>query len=547
MFLIAVAAHVVQEVAIRRWLVGLFALTLFGLINTMVGPMVWDATTPNQIFKPTFAKRAQTMPVSDAELVWFPLLLAFICFLVPWGLFVFSTVDPLHISITPFSFFHKEAISSLAYPICFMAAWVSLAVLSQWEFGFVMFLVMLGLGGGLFVFAGDVSEAVVEQFALPVTLASIVGSFIACTRARHGFEASAATKFLNKIGQAISRRKTSARPPFRSPWLAQLWFERGPYLWPIILVPVAVLPFLAAFTAFSASVFRQGDLLSGVDRSLFTPTMFWNIRLIYFIGLGPFMTVIPGFIVSAGGLPFYEMHKADKLALRNASLDRLSAIRPISTCRIVGTRLALNALAAVLVSFGLLYWIKSLLNVPAIEGDRQGSFYELFSLHMGRRVELCVALVILFMPVVVWSITCPNPLRYYFGRWWRSAAGFILFEGVSMSSIFLSYMKDHRSVNERLVQLLPGLVVCFLLAKVLLGVKGWRRLRETSLVSAVNLRHWALIWSGVAAAFIGAFSYALAPLTTPLVVTVIILAILPVNRIIWQVIGLDRTRHVANG
>jgi|GEM_PF-6051722 len=546
---LTVGAYAIEDESIRHGFVFLYALTLLGLVNTVAGPFVWGFPNAPQTLKPSFPKGACTMPASDAELVLFPLLLAFSSFLVLWTLFVCCVVQPLHISVGPVLHWpHKEQveIGLLAYPLCFAAAWVSLAVLSQWVAPLAGILPPVGIFGLSSVFMGFVSDVAVIRASLVVCLLCVACSFVACNRVRHGYHPSGVTEFFRKTTVAVQRRRINSHAPFRNSWFAQVWFECGPYYCRLTMLSLCAAPFYVISGVYRITPLTPTDVIDRVSRTLASPSGFWHIKMLDLMPTLMFLPFIPVFLVSVSGLPFYEAHKGDRTLVRNDSLDRLSAIRPITTCRIVGTRLVLNAGASVLFSFVLIYVLKPLLYAPAVEDDRQGGFYDLFAFRMGHRAELCVALAVLFLPLVAWSITCGNPLRYYARKWMLWVAGFVLLEAGPISSLASLSMKDHRPLTERLAPFLSGLVVCFLLAKVLLGVKGWRRLRVTNLVSAETLRTSALIWIAVAAVTIGLFSYALAPLTTPLVVSATVLVILPVNRIIWQILGLDRTRHLAN-
>jgi hypothetical protein len=93
-------------------------------------------------------------------------------------------------------------------------------------------------------------------------------------------------------------------------------------------------------------------------------------------------------------------------------------------------------------------------------------------------------------------------------------------------------------------QILLPLLGVLLLLKISLATRAFVVVKRTGLISAKTLQSGSLIWLAAAIVCVAAFLYALAPIgASPWLVTSIVVLMLPANRILWQVIGLDRSRH----
>lgn len=147
-------------------------------------------------------------------------------------------------------------------------------------------------------------------------------------------------------------------------------------------------------------------------------------------------------------------------------------------------------------------------------------------------------------PIIVWSLLSGNPLRYYVKPVFLRIVGFgALMMPSAMGFASLSVRTSHETINAFGLPLLQIALGSLLVLKGALALCGWFKVRKGNLIPTSTLRTGALIWLGVAVSAVAAFSYALAPVASPWVVAATVVLILPVSRILWQVIGLDRTRH----
>jgi hypothetical protein len=86
-------------------------------------------------------------------------------------------------------------------------------------------------------------------------------------------------------------------------------------------------------------------------------------------------------------------------------------------------------------------------------------------------------------------------------------------------------------------------VVAAIVGKVFFGVRGAVIARRENLISSETLSDGAVVWASVALITIAAFSFALVEVVSFWAVAATVILVLPVSRIIWQVIALERSRH----
>jgi len=542
---IFVAVHFVS-----RFFGGLLAMAyggiLAGFVMTVVGPLVWGGPQTIQQTS-TFTNGVLGLPVTDSELVWFPIGFAFLGFAAPWLAFVAAALRPLHIPLA-LPFLHAP-IYPFGLPLLCVGAMVSSSVWSRWTIstgklsGCLVALVSMLSYFVPFELLFGVPEVFLDALCFVICVASVYGSFKACPRARHGMSGSESPVLVAKSGRVERKESSKSKPAFPSVWSTQVWFDEGPARISIWFLPLTILLFVGMFRLIPSvnGLMDHGHHLAGGFES--SPSL-WGIHLaresqLYVM----FLQFLPIGLIAAAESPAFGMFKADPSLLKTPGLDRFTAIRPIASVQVTGARLYVVAKTACLCAPGILCLGWYFLMQPAKEGDRIGTLMSLISNHLGPYPGVSWIIGVLFLPLVIWSLLSGNPLRYFLRSRVLQILGFSLILAPSFVNIGLLLLLRSEFSLDTFSDALPTVLGAMLALKGFVAVRGWATVRRENLIPAKTLQVGAFIWVATLMIVGGAFSYALGAVFPLWAILAVVAIVLPVNRILWQVVGLERSRH----
>lgn len=544
---IAVAIHLVQLVWVREGLALLYGITLFGLISTAVGLLVWYMPNMPTGKVATFPKSALSLPVTDAESIFVPFLFGFVGFAIFWLALVATTLAPLGVPLWSPLTMAPARVDWVVFPLSCVAGYVAGSCLPQWVSG-----MKPGCGCGAVtltmvpIFAPIAAAFGISQYILdPLCLTICIGSLYICAfagpRARHGRAIVGRPGGTTKVRP---KRPEPPLPPLKSPLGSQIWLLQGPGKIGVWFEPAATIVIGSVFLLFS----RIGSVIEHSAHRwspLGLPFQAWDLSVrpgstIFIAGL-PVLVLLFMALPDSTGM----MVSGDSKLLLKPGLDRLTAIRPISTASAFGAKSFVLAKSALISSGFFLVAGMFLLGIEGTDGKTTGSIGSLIANRLGDHATSAVLMVALFSPVALWSLSLGSPLRYYLKPIALQVTGFIAIMTPSLLSVLTGFMSDPTGPDAPIdtTRFLEVSAYFVLAIKGLFAVRAFGEIRKRKLVSTRSLLTGAAIWLACAAAFSGALAWAFSPVLSARSVTAVVVLLFPINRILWNILGLDRSRH----
>jgi len=516
----------------------------------------------------TYSREIFALPVSTREFIFIPIIFGILGFIVVWMAFVMTTIVPLQLAF-PIELPIIQAIAAvcLAHCLWWIATWkrrlVYLTAISALLIGFVQFELTFNLMFESLSPFRHVNAAMTdglfprptEELALIiVAIASIFTAMAIAPLARHqsrlfGKERPQAT-YLRRSRTPSKPGLSKDLPKLESAFSTQSWFEGARHA--VLMVPCATVLGSAALVAFSAFFDSIGpSTLTFTDsgpRYLLSP---WMPLPIILLAALYFSALLGGTSLPAGALK-------GRNQIKGLGISPFEAIRPISSSNIVRARLLMAAkssgITAIILAIGfLLYPIDA-------AGSQGASTLTYLAAHPSAQNLLLTLLLIASLGIALWSIQAGNVLldlkgiKGYFagivcGTPILMFVMFQILEGTRYKLLFHNGVHntgrlESPEVYARLIQELTVGALIYLGAKFILAMNLVNRIRYRNLLSNRSMLLFAAIWVATATLLIAGLYSLLPPnFVSASNLALIVMVILPVNRIFGQIICVDTNRH----
>jgi hypothetical protein len=474
------------------------------------------------------------LPVSTRRLVLIPLSFGVAGFSGLWLLLVMTTVVPLGLAVD----LRLPILVAFACIVSMQAAmWAASAHAKYLRFSLVPFMVVGFDPFSHFFTKPEPIRSIVLVLVSLVSLAALLG-LAPSVRRGTAWTARARRDALKGKREAVRESRQ-----FESPMSAQSWFDQSPHRL-LTFLPLA-LP-VCMYILYRIIIGSATNYTGMNTAEHFQALGMWNIKVAMGTGSAftfiPFLVLLYSVTVPNGCLGLSSKWQ-DAKNLR--AMSTFLSVRPITTAQLVVGRLCLAGKGAILISPFVILVIASAFAKMGLDGGRFGTLASLIATHLAGRGPILGALLALCTPFLIWTLQSGNPLQ---------GARNLFFNGLQVL-VFLGFLFWITRI-ELTWQLHPGrergaLHLAWIVGWIVLGAKavaaaaGVRRSRALNLVCDRTLANGAKIWIAAAVILTTAFYIALPPGTIALPTLILIIALLlPANRILWQIITLDATRHL---
>jgi len=229
-----------------------------------------------------------------------------------------------------------------------------------------------------------------------------------------------------------------------------------------------------------------------------------------------------------------------------SGLDPFIAIRPIASSSIVGARILVAMRSSVYATAVMLVGVAILLVTSANESGTFGSLVNLLASHISVRGLLLTALVVGLVSVLIWSVQCVSmavgelPEKYRKVTGWIPVAAYF-----AWTACELSHFSTDR---DSLAIMMPSYIaIGFMLAlvKFFLALYLSRQVSRLKLLPATTIIKCVGLWVLAAGLLTAALYFLLPAGAVPLAaIALAVSLLLPASTILWQIIGIDRRRHL---
>jgi len=570
LFGLTIAVYLPMSDVTRQFLSSVYSLICVFLTFTVVGfvPYGMGIQAAAQTSS-TYAKVIFTLPVSNEDFVFIPILIAIGGFTFLWLLFVAASIVPLHFYFpVELPIIQAAAMVGLTQCCWLLSVWkrslVALSMLSVTVVGFLQFEVMFGLlfegtapvarygtaiPGGLF-FRSD------EELVLGVVaILSILMAMAVAPYARH--QASLSRWKLPQRRRILATSNPAPvvlKPKLGSALSAQTWFEGSRRF--ILLVPSATVGTAFAFLGLASLLESREASMASLHYMgpsyLLSPWM--PLPLLLLAGLY--------FAVLFGPTSPTAASMKGRNHFKEPGINAFVAIRPISSAQLVTARLFMAAKSSVIAGVALAVFF-ALWPIGAVGtgGNNATVLSHLVSLPTIQNL-LLAAVILISLPLLLWCFQVGNVFMDLFGvKGWLIGIGcagppliYLVLQFMDGTLYKLDFLRKGASVNTGLLEhpdVLAKLIGELTIAGVvLIGIKAVLlvisviRIRRRKLVEDRNLIAYGGIWIATATALVGGF-YALLPpgmLSAPYLALIVAL-VLPLNRILMQIVTVDSNRH----
>ncbi len=524
---------------------------LFGILYFQAmglgSPEINTTDTPASLL----TQRTFVLPVTTKKLVLIPMLMASLFVLVPAILYAVFAILPLNLHVPV-----CLPLLMLAYTVCSSnsSAWMMSATA---PFGCLFLPIQLGAPFAVLIgWINGYSPVLLSIGVCVVLLVSVLSALAAAPQARissRQLGAKRATGNLDKQkARGLTRVMESDSTPFPSSREAQYWIETARNIHVSVPMVIGVMGLIIlVFLWISSSDWMVG--IFGSNSKVQATTEGLGIGGIQ---VGPHLPLF--LLVLPGAAMFCFMFAANSKVARTITLGKVSnedsldpfiAIRPVTSLQITVARLksavktAVNL--AIVVTALLFLWTLS----PAKEGLHRGPLIELLSAHATFRTWLLVFVVALSLPFVLWTCLAGEPIAAVTGSR-KSRVGtsmpivIAFFTVVPILGGVIIASLDETHQLELIRTWLMFFLTILVAIKLIVAVVGALRLRRKALISVPELRIGAISWIVALILFSFVYECVIQPDLAGLVfISLIVAAILPMNRILWQVLRLDESRH----
>ncbi len=496
-------------------------------------------------------QRTYILPVPTKQLVLVPMMLGCLAVIGPVILFALLAIVPLNLKI-PVIF----PMLILAITVCSSHS-MSWSLSSGSSLGCLLFPIQMGapflciLG-----WINGYSPVLLISLVVFALILSISSSLSCASKARIASRSISSmqmsAKATKRQAKVQARSLNSVEAPLTNSTEAQYWFETARKLYivlPVMTLMLGVMGFL--FLLFSGSDLAKiffhstGSQVFGME-----PLGIGDIQVAHNVRLFPLL--VPATMVFA--LMFATNSKTVnamgslKPVTENV-LDPFLAIRPITSLQITIARLKAATKAAGFTSVTLIGLLLLWSLLPGKDGQTSGPLLDLLVAKATLRGWCFVIIMILTLPFAIWTFLAGEPIDAIAGPLVKrfSKAGPVAVGLLAFPFAFVAIVLASQETNQWQETLRTWGIVFFgvvLVIKSLLAVIGTSRLRSKSLVAVRELRTGALAWLAALVLLSVVYDSLIQPDRTGFALTsLIIAAFLPMNRILWQVLRLDESRH----
>ncbi|MDR3691585.1 MAG: hypothetical protein P4L46_19560 [Fimbriimonas sp.] len=561
---IALAVHLPVTDVTRQILAEFYNLTLIFLLFTVVGFAPYGTGTPNPNQSTTYPTVMFTVPISTKEFVFLPISIAFGGFACAWLLFVATAILPLGIEYSiEFPLVQAAAFICVTHCLWWFGVWkrslILMSALSAVTIGFLsfelIFDMMQQLLSPLAKFAAPTSHALISHptedlVYSTIALIAILISLAVAPYARH----QAHLRRPPVVDASRPRRaanRTPVLPALTNAIQSQTWFEgvRLVYLAPILTSIFGLFFFgMATFMESQMPVDMKYRLVG--SQYILSPWMPLPVLLL----IGAYF----GFLFAPAAPSSASLKGRNHM--KEPHVSSFVSIRPITSAQIVAAR-SLAAARSSLATGAVVALFIALVPIDAGSGSVRTSALVNLASHLTIQNVLLAILVLASLPLLVWCFQAGNVTLDLFGTkgYLATALGFMapmmywVFEFMDGSQHKLAFRGGRSFFTDQLMhpEIMRGLIVqvtvvaaLCLIGKAALAVRSVSQVRVKRLLSDAQLKRLAALWLGTGAVLLVGYSLLLPPqFVAPGYFALFLALLLPVNRILTQILSVDSNRH----
>ena len=480
-----------------------------------------------------FSSDTFSLPVTTRDLVLVPMLIGVLSAVSCGLIFWVAVVLPFQVHVPVLLSILLLALTVTGSQAC---SWLLLA---KSLFGCLL-MPLTGFGPilGAVAWMNHVPDGLLDGASIALILASISVSLWAAPFARNSttmagsYNAAAIERAHSEKGKRKQKEVDDSKLP--SPFQTQVWAEsaRKGYLALSFITGMSGIILLIVCLFYDATPSVRlgiGDIEIGTSTRLFLLCI-------------PITLLFAG-MFTANSPNVEAMNRVGKGS--NSAMDPFSAIRPMGTAGFVIARLVGNVKTALVSSWILAVSMTLLLLAPARERQTTGTLGSVLATHASPSGLALSCIIVLSVPFLIWCSLSGDPFRAIFPKKFREylSVGPIVAVVVVVSLVRESANSGSWDLSY-ILGLLTYIGIGLVCLKAMFAAAALVRIRRKGLLDSSVLIKIAVSWVGLGFFIVAAFHFLLPPDFVPLdALTVLVLLLLPANRILWQILALDASRH----